>query len=102
MNFKFMVIKAGILLSSMSLANNLLASSEVQANNHFFSLAEIKNAPKKSLQPLLYIPATDDVALAYRTYLPQEAKAMLIFYHGAGAHSGLIYNHLATLFYRRF
>ena len=100
MNFKFMVIKAGILLSSMSLANNLLASSEVQVNNHFFSLAEIKNAPKKSLQPLLYIPATDDVALAYRTYLPQEARAMLIFYHGAGTHSGLIYNHLATLFYR--
>ena len=79
MNFKFMVMKAGILWSSMSLANNLLASSEVQANNHFFSLAEIKNAPKKSLQPLLYIPATDDVALAYRTYLPQEARAMLIF-----------------------
>ena len=102
MNFKFMVMKAGILWSSMSLANNLLTSSEVQANNHFFSLAEIKNAPKKSLQPLLYIPATDDVALVYRNYLPQEAKAMLIFYHGVGAHSGLIYNHLATLFYRRF
>ena len=38
MNFKFMVIKAGILWSSMSLANNLLASSEVQANNHFSPL----------------------------------------------------------------
>jgi len=42
MNFKFMVMKAGILWSSMSLANNLLASSEVQVNKHFFSLAEIK------------------------------------------------------------
>ena len=47
MNFKFMVMKAGILWSSISLANNLLASSEVQANNHFLSLAEIKKCALK-------------------------------------------------------
>ncbi len=96
MKLKSMIMNAGIMLLSISLTNNLYASSDEQNTEEFFSLVEIKNAPKKTMEPLQYIQATDDVSLAYRSYLPQQAQAILIFYHGAGAHSGLTYNHIGA------
>lgn len=96
MKLKYMIMNAGIMLLSISLTNNLYASSDEQNTEKFFSLVEIKNAPKKVVQPLKYVQATDDVSLAYRSYLPQQAQALLIFYHGAGAHSGLTYNHIGA------
>lgn len=96
MKLKSMIMNAGIILLSISLTNNLYASSDEQNSDEFFSLVEIKNAPKKTMEPLQYIQATDDVSLAYRPYIPQYAQAILIFYHGAGAHSGLTYNHIGA------
>ncbi|MBB1440519.1 alpha/beta fold hydrolase [Shewanella sp. SG41-4] len=96
MNFKPIAMKALIILLFTFLANNLHASSDEQSTNDFFSLVEIKNAPKKSLQPINYVQASDDVSLAYRAYLPKQTQAILIFYHGAGGHSGLSYNHIGT------
>ncbi len=93
---KFMVMKVGIILSFISITNNLYASSDEQSADGFFSLVEIKNASKKSLSPLKYILASDKTSLAYRAYLPQKAQAILRFYHGAGAHSGLSYNHIGA------
>ncbi|MEH6453699.1 MAG: alpha/beta fold hydrolase [Psychromonas sp.] len=93
---KFMVMIAGGLLCFISFSNNLYANPADKNIESFFSLAEIKNAPKKPLQPIKYRQASDDVSLAYRAYLPQQAQAVLIFYHGAGAHSGLIYNHIGA------
>jgi acylglycerol lipase len=96
MNFKFMVMKAWVVLLFVFLTNNLHASSGEQSRDNFFSLVEIKNALKKSLPPISYVSASDGVSLAYRAYLPQQAQAVLIFYHGAGAHSGLSYNHIGA------
>ncbi|WP_019615133.1 alpha/beta hydrolase [Psychromonas ossibalaenae] len=77
------------------------ASTAAQADSNssnppkdFFSLSEIKGAEQKPLQPLEYTQASDGMSLAYRAYLPEQAKAVLVFYHGAGAHSGLTYNHI--------
>lgn len=80
----------------LSFGKQLVAKPLAQKTEMFFSLAEIKNAGKKELAPMQYIAASDGTALALRSYLPLQAKAVLIFYHGAGAHSGLSYNHLAV------
>ena len=104
MKVKAMIINVGIMLTvtscSTSLDANLNAtlptSADPQNPDKFFSLVEIKNAAKVPMPPLQYIPATDEISLAYRSYLPQQAQAILIFYHGAGAHSGLSYNHIGS------
>ncbi|MFT6909967.1 MAG: acylglycerol lipase, partial [Oleiphilaceae bacterium] len=94
MKLKSMLMNIGIILPFISLTNNVDASPQEQSSEKFFSLVEIQNADIKPIPPLKYVQATDDIALAYRAYLPQQAKAILIFYHGAGAHSGLTYNHI--------
>lgn len=95
MMLKFKCWVIALLCSFISLTNNLHASPLTQSNENFFSLVEIKTADKKPMQPLKYIAASDDVSLAYRSYQPKNAQAILLFYHGAGAHSGLTYNHIA-------
>jgi acylglycerol lipase len=72
------------------------ANQLAQPQEQFFSLKELKSADKKALSPLEYVQASDETALAFRSYLPLHAKAILIFYHGAGAHSGLSYNHIGV------
>ncbi|WP_413699570.1 alpha/beta fold hydrolase [Psychromonas sp. KJ10-10] len=67
-----------------------------QTESTFFSLKEIKEAPRKTPMPLQYIQASDETSLAFRAYLPEITKAVLIFYHGGGAHSGLSYQHIGA------
>ncbi|MDP5253461.1 MULTISPECIES: alpha/beta fold hydrolase [unclassified Vibrio] len=68
----------------------------------FFSLKALQEAPKKALMPIETMTATDGVELAFRAYLPQEPSAIVIFYHGAGAHSGLSYQHIGVGLRDRF
>jgi pimeloyl-ACP methyl ester carboxylesterase len=96
MKLKPMLMNIWIILPLIFLTSNLHASLLEQSNGKFFSLVEVKNADKKPLQPLEYIQATDDVSLSYRSYLPLQPQAILIFYHGAGAHSGLTYNYIGV------
>ena len=96
MNLKSIIICFKKVLPITSCAKQVQEKLQNKQSEKFFSLVEIKNAPKKSLQPLEYIQATDGILLAYRSYLPQHAKAILIFYHGGGAHSGLSYKHIGT------
>lgn len=93
MQLTSMLIKV---LSLISQSNNVHATPLASPNKDFFSLIEIKQATKKPLASLNYKQATDNISLAYRAYLPLQAKAILIFYHGAGAHSGLAYNHIGS------
>jgi len=74
----------------------LLISPLMTSASDFFSLSALKEADKKPLSPLQHVNATDDLLLAYRTYLPQQAQAVLIFLHGGGAHSGLSYNNIGV------
>ncbi|MBU2647583.1 lysophospholipase [bacterium] len=62
----------------------------------FFSLNEISSSETKYLAPLQYVRSSDNIDLAFRAYIPPHPKAILVFYHGAGAHSGLIYNHIGV------
>lgn len=85
-----------MLFPLLALAGNSNTTAETPSQEAFFSLEALKNADKKELGPLKYLPASDGTSLAFRTYLPIQAKAILIFYHGAGAHSGLSYNHIGV------
>jgi len=67
---------------------------EHQEGGDPFSFEELRNAEKVFVPPLQYLKAGDDVTLAYRAYIPEEISAVLVFYHGAGAHSGLTYPHI--------
>ena len=96
MNLKSIIICFTMVLPITSCTKQDQEKSQNKQSEKFFSLVEIKNAPKKTIQPLEYIKATDDISLAYRSYLPQHAKAVLIFYHGGGAHSGLSYKHIGV------
>ncbi|MGF1734211.1 alpha/beta hydrolase [Photobacterium satsumensis] len=96
MKLKSMLMSVALILPLASPTHYLHASSPDQSTGTFFSLTEIKGAETKPLSPLEYIQATDGVSLAYRSYLPQQTRAILVFYHGAGAHSGLTYNHIGT------
>jgi acylglycerol lipase len=62
----------------------------------FFSLKEIQASGPAYMAPLATIQATDKTPLAFRTYASDHPQAVLIFYHGAGAHSGITYNHLGA------
>ena len=67
-----------------------------------FSLHELENADQGRLARLQYINASDSVALAYRGYVPENPSSVLIFYHGATAHSGSGYQHLSSDLAHRF
>ncbi|MGR5066087.1 alpha/beta hydrolase [Photobacterium sp. DNB22_13_2] len=96
MKLKSILMSVALILPLASPTHHLHASPLEQDPGTFFSLAEVIDAEKKPLSPLEYIQATDDTSLAFRAYLPQKAKAILVFYHGAGAHSGLTYNHIGA------
>lgn len=85
-----------IIVALFPLAKQSHANTLPQPQEKFFSLKELKSADKKALSPVTYVQASDDTSLAFRAYLPKQAKAILIFYHGAGAHSGLSYNHIGA------
>lgn len=67
---------------------------ERQEDGSPFSFEELRKAKKVIIPPLQYLKSSDDLRLAYRAYIPEEISAVLIFYHGAGAHSGLTYPHI--------
>jgi acylglycerol lipase len=64
-------------------------------SNSLFSFSELLTAKEKYIAPIKTVEASDGISLAFRSYLPDKAKAVLVFYHGAGVHSGLSYNHLS-------
>jgi len=70
------------------------AEEDIHQSERFFSLQQIKGAKKQPLAPLEYIEATDDISLALRVYRSAQTDAVVIFYHGGGAHSGLSYHHI--------
>ncbi|WP_228140373.1 alpha/beta hydrolase [Moritella sp. JT01] len=82
-----MLLKVCLLTMAMIWPTSSIASD-------FFSLSALKMADEKPLASLHYIKSTDNIFLAYRPYIPTNANAVLIFFHGGGAHSGLSYNHL--------
>ena len=72
------------------------ASKDAGTAQDFFSVTEIKAAGSGRLAPIEYVAASDGLKLALRTYAPDQPKAVVVFYHGAGVHGGRIYNHIGT------
>ena len=61
-----------------------------------FSIEQIQLVKKSEPAPLSYIQSSDGIKLAFRAYVPSEPNAILIFYHGAGAHSEISYQHIGN------
>lgn len=59
-----------------------------------FSFQELRKANKVNLASLDSILASDGVVLSYRRYVPASPRAVVLFYHGGGAHSGAGYQYL--------
>ncbi len=94
MTLKNLLMTTVIFLQCTIFTSNSQAELSKQKDEKFFSLTEINNQAKKELRALEYVKASDATSLAFRSYHPQQAQAILIFYHGAGAHSALSYHHL--------
>lgn len=60
-----------------------------------FSFTEVQSTPTFDLPAPETLTASDGVTLAYRKYIPQDPCAVLLFYHGGGAHNGAGYPPLA-------
>ena len=60
-----------------------------------FSFSEVQSAGSVDLPAIESITASDGIKLAYRKYIAQNPKAVLLFYHGGGAHSGAGYSSLS-------
>ncbi|WCE32005.1 alpha/beta hydrolase [Vibrio sp. SCSIO 43137] len=88
------VLSALFLFPSIVIAEEDIAVEGIEQNERFFSLQQLKGAKKQPLAPLEYVEATDGISLALRAYRPVQAEAVVIFYHGGGAHSGLSYQHI--------
>lgn len=65
-------------------------------SNEPFSFQELRNVKEIPLPPIETVAATDGIKLAYRSYVPKQSKAALIFYHGGGAHSAAGYQYLGA------
>jgi acylglycerol lipase len=61
-----------------------------------FSFRELREASK--IKPGLpeSITSTDGIKLSYRRYVPASPLAVVLIYHGGGAHSGAGYQYLAS------
>lgn len=92
----FVFILALLLVLTLAFPINGFANQSNDGESRFFSLKEIELSEKRELAPLDFIQASDGTPLAFRSYRSRNAKAILIFYHGAGAHSGLLYNHIGV------
>ncbi len=64
----------------------------IPPSNPLPSLQKLIDASKESMEiPPLFISASDNIQLAYHTYVPDNPKASMIFFHGGGAYSGAGY-----------
>ena len=80
------------------------ASSKDNMKSYPFSFEELLSAEKVSTPSLQYIEASDNTKLAYREYVPKQITAVLLFYHGGGAHSVAAsgYEHIGNGLSNRF
>lgn len=90
----WLILSALFLFSLIAIAEEQSAQEEMHQSERFFSLQQIKGVKKQPVATLEYLEATDNISLALRAYRPEQAQAVVIFYHGGGAHSGLSYQHI--------
>jgi len=81
-----------------------LSSAKDNMKSYPFSFEQLFSAEKVFIPSLQYIEASDNTKLAYREYVPKQITAVLLFYHGGGAHSGAAsgYEHIGNGLSNRF
>ncbi len=67
-----------------------------------FSFQELRNVQAIPIPPIETVAASDGIKLAYRAYVPKQAKACIIFYHGGGAHSAAGYQYIGAALSARY
>jgi len=67
-----------------------------------FSMKELQDAPRVDLAGSVSIRAGDGVGLSFRRYVPAKPRAVLLFYHGGGAHSGAGYQFIGSGLQKQF
>lgn len=60
-----------------------------------FSLKELQVLQNFPIKQPQYIKATDNINLAYYSFVPTNPQAIIIFYHGAGFWSSALYQYFA-------
>lgn len=60
-----------------------------------FSFAEIQQIPTFQLKNPSFVQAADGCQLAYYSFVPNNPKAVVIFYHGAGLYGNAIHQWIA-------
>ena len=95
-------MKTLIFISSILMICSSSARSENDTKNAPFSSEEISSAEKGFTPTLQFLEASDKTKLAYREYIPKQITAVLLFYHGGGAHSAAGYQHMANGLSNRF
>jgi len=85
-----------IIIIVLSLSLTIIKGYSETANEEAFSFSELQNAAKVEIPELQFIPASDEVNLAYHEYIPEQIDAVLIFYHGGGAYSEAGYQHIGS------
>jgi acylglycerol lipase len=65
-------------------------------SNESFSLQELREASKVSTPESSSLTASDGAILSYRCYTPSNPQAVLLFYHGGGAHSAAGYQFIGN------
>jgi hypothetical protein len=89
--------KSLIILCSILLLNFGYGQvSEGNTKSAPFSFEELNSSEDIPLPPLKYLEAGDRTKLAYREYRPDQITAVLLFYHGGGAHSTAGYENIGS------
>ena len=100
---KVFMLTACILIISLgliSLDSSSIAQDDIKGSS--FSYKELDSAEKVPVPSLQYIEASDKTKLAYREYIPEQITAVLLIYHGGGAHSAGGYEYIGDGLSNRF
>jgi len=102
MKVLMLTISTLIFISLVSIGLVSSSSAQDDTKGSPFSYEELDSAEKVPIPSLQYIEASDKTKLAYREYIPEQITAVLIFYHGGGAHSAGGYQYIGNGLSNRF
>ncbi|WP_208837170.1 hypothetical protein [Paenibacillus cellulositrophicus] len=87
-----MIVTAGVVTFAVTPLSSCRFSGHVVSNVSSEGVGPDTDATSRlPADHVQYVEATDRLRLAYRSYIPDHPKAMVLFYHGSGANSGAGY-----------
>jgi acylglycerol lipase len=80
-----------VLIGIITYAATPLSNCQFPSKVSNVSSTGLGQSSGKSMDHVKYVEASDHTRLAYREYIPDKPKAIVIFYHGSGANSAAGY-----------